>query len=81
MKVKIPRKGIKKAFWLFNHLKIGQFYHIKGLFYLGKNLVYLSGIKTFNPATGRVEFVIIASFNKQDQELIDYKDRWQIETL
>ncbi|RCW36785.1 IS4 family transposase [Marinilabilia salmonicolor] len=81
MKVKIPRKGIKRAFWLFNHLRTGQYYHIEGLVYLGKNLVYLSGIKTFNPATGKVEFVIIASFNKQDQALIDYKERWQIETM
>ena len=81
MKVKIPRKGTKRAFGLFNHLRTGQYYHIEGLVYLGKNLVYLSGIKTFNPATGKVEFVIIASFNKQDQALIDYKERWQIETM
>ncbi|WP_051536243.1 transposase [Marinilabilia salmonicolor] len=66
---------------MFNHLRTGQYYHIEGLVYLGKNLVYLSGIKTFNPATGKVEFVIIASLNKQDQALIDYKERWQIETM
>jgi hypothetical protein len=81
MKVKVPGKGIKKAFWLFNHLKTGQCQHIEGLVYLGCNLVYLSGIKTFNPVTGKIEFVIIASFNKQDQALINYKDRWQIETM
>ncbi|PRY95870.1 IS4 family transposase [Marinilabilia salmonicolor] len=82
MIVKVPGKGIKKTFWLFNHLRTGQYHHIEGLVYLGKNLVYLSGIKTFNPpATGRVDFVIIAAFNKQDQALIDYKERWQIETM
>ena len=53
----------------------------KGLVYLGANLVYLSGIKTFNPQTGKMEFVLIASFNQQDQALINYKERWQIETM
>ena len=67
MKVRVPGKGIKIAFWLFNHLKKGNYQHQKGLVNLGKNLVYLSGLKTFNPNTGEVEFVIIASFNKQDQ--------------
>jgi hypothetical protein len=41
--------------------------------YLGKNLVYPSGLKTFNPNTGKVD--------KQDQALINYKERWQIETM
>jgi transposase len=48
---------------------------------LGGNLVYLSAIKTIDKATGKIEFVIIASFNKQDQALINYKERWQIETM
>ena len=81
MKVRVPGKGIKTAFWLFNSLKTGNYQHHKGLVYLGKNLVYLSGLKTFNPNTGKVEFVIIASFNQQDQALINYKERWQIETM
>ena len=67
MKVRVLGKGIKIAFWLFNHLKKGNYQHQKGLVNLGKNLVYLSGLKTFNPNTGEVEFVIIESFNKQDQ--------------
>ena len=28
-----------------------------------------------------MEFVIITSFHKQDQTLVDYKERWQIETM
>lgn len=77
------RKGGKeiKAFWLFNNLKAGTFLHCKGLYYLGKNLVYLSGFKAFDSTTGKYEFTIIASYNKQDQSLINYKERWQIETM
>jgi hypothetical protein len=81
MKVRVVGKGIKKAFWLFNQLKTGSYMHYKGLVYLGDNLVYLSGIKTFNPQNGKIEFVLIASFNQQDQALINYKERWQIETM
>lgn len=81
MKVRVPGNGIKTAFWMFNHLKTGTYQHHGRLVYLGKNLVYLSGLKTFNPNTGKIEFVIIASFNRQDQALINYKERWQIETM
>lgn len=81
MKVRVADKRIKKAFWLFNQLKKGSYMHYKGLVYLGDNLVYLSGIKMFNPQTGKVEFVLIASFNQQDQAHINYKERWQIETM
>jgi hypothetical protein len=70
-----------KAAWLFNNLKPGTYKHYSKLYYLGKNLVYLSGCKVFDKASGKVEFVIIASFNQQDQALINYKERWQIETM
>ncbi|MCW3808131.1 IS4 family transposase [Plebeiibacterium marinum] len=70
-----------KAFWLFNNMKIGYYKHCDKLYYLGKNLVYLSGAKSFNKITGKVEFTIIASFNQYDQALINYKERWQIETM
>ena len=81
MKVRVPGKGEKKVFWLFNHLRVGEHMHYSGLVHLGGNLVYLSAIKSIDKATGRIEFVIIASFNKQDQALINYKERWQIETM
>ena len=70
-----------KAFWLFNNLKIGSFRHCSKMYYLGKNLVYLSGAKSFDKTTGKIEFTIIASFNQHDQALINYKERWQIETM
>lgn len=75
MKVRVAGKGIKKAFWLFNQLKTGSYMHYKGLVYLGDNLVYLSGINTFNLQTGKIEFVLIASFNQQDQALINYRSK------
>ena len=81
MKVSIPKKGKVKAFWLFNKLNINQPLHYKGLVYIDENLVYLSGMKTFDPKTNKYEYLIIASFNKQDHALIDYKERWQIETM
>ena len=79
----VKRKGQepKKVFWLFNNLKHGSYRHCEKIYYLGKNLVYLSGCKTVNAATGKVDYVIIASYSKQDQAMVFYKDRWQIETM
>jgi len=80
--MKLRRGGKEfKAFWLFNNLQVGSYRHCEGLYYLGKNLVYLSGVKTFNQVEGKYDFTIIASYNKQDQALINYKERWQIETM
>jgi hypothetical protein len=70
-----------KAFWLFNNIKTGSYKHCGKLYYIGQNLVYLSGSKSFNKETGKIEFTIIASFNQHDQALINYKERWQIETM
>ena len=81
MKVNIPGKGVKKAFWLFNHLKVNQSLNYDGLVYIGKNLVYLSGSKSFIKSENRNDTLIIASFNKQDQAFLNYKERWQIETM
>lgn len=81
MKVVVPSKGEKKACWLFNHLKVNQSHHYKGLVYIGDNLVYLSGVKTFVKSENKYDILIIASFNKQDQAIINYKQRWQIETM
>ena len=81
MLVKQKGQEPKKVFWLFNNLKHGSYRHCEKLYYLGKNLIYLSGCKTLNAATGKVDYVIIASYNKQDQAMVFYKDRWQIESM
>jgi len=81
MRVRKHGQESMKAFWLFRSLKCGTFLHCDKLYYLGKNLVYLSGCKTINAATGKIEYVIVASYNKQDQAMVFYNDRWQIETM
>ena len=75
------QKQIKiKAFWLFNNLKIGKFYHYLKIVELQGQRCYLSGSKT-NDRNGKMEFLIIVSFNKPEQAMTYYKQRWQIETL
>lgn len=69
-----------KAFWLFNNLKVGEFYHYPKIVDLHKQRCYLSGTKTID-RDGKMEFLIIVSFNKPEQAMEYYKQRWQIETL
>lgn len=74
-KVFIPRKhGELKAFWLFNTLKVNQFYYYPHIVGINGQLCYLSGSKLKNG-----EFLIIISFNKPEQANQYYKQRWQIE--
>jgi hypothetical protein len=68
------------AFWLFNNLKVGAFYHYPKIVELHGQKCYLSGKKTTD-RTGKIEFLIIVSFNKSEQSLMYYKQRWQIESL
>jgi hypothetical protein len=69
-----------KAFWLFENLKVGEFYHYPKIVELHGQKCYLSGSKTID-RTGKMEFLIIVSFNKPEQAMAYYKQRWQIETL
>ena len=68
------------AFWLFNNLKVGKFYHYPRIVEMHGQRCYLSGKKTID-RDGKMEFLIIVSFNKPDQSIEYYKKRWQIETL
>lgn len=69
-----------KVSWLFNHLKIGEFYHYPKIVKLHDQMCYLSATKTID-RDGKMEFLIIVSFNKAQQAMLYYKQRWQIETL
>ena len=69
-----------KAFWLFHNLKIGGFCHYPKIVGLHGQRCYLSGSKTVD-RDGKMEFLIIVSFNKPEQAMAYYKQRWQIETL
>lgn len=68
------------AYWLFNRLKLNEFYHHKKIIRLHGQDCYLSGSKTINK-DGKPEFIIIVSFNKAEIALDEYNKRWQIETL
>jgi hypothetical protein len=69
-----------KAFWLFSHLKMGEFNHYPKIVELHGQKCYLSGCKTLD-RTGKPEYLILVSFNQSEQALAYYKQRWQIETL
>jgi len=74
------KKAVIKAFWLFNNLKVGEFYHYPKIVELHGQKCYLTGCKTID-RNGKMEFLIIVSFNKPEQAMAYYKQRWQIETL
>lgn len=74
------RSTEKPVFFLFNKLKIGEFYHHPKIIRINDVLCYISGIKTVNK-NGKIDFLILISFNKPEEALEYYKQRWQIETL
>lgn len=66
--------------WLFHNLKIGEGRHYPKIVKLQGQPCYLSATKTINQEN-KVELMILVSFNKPEQALDYYKERWQIETL
>ena len=62
--------------WLLQGCKTGEGYYHPKMLYLDQGLVYVSGMKLKNN-----EYLIIVSYNKQQQSLLSYKQRWQIETM
>lgn len=79
--INIPQKGAIKAFRLFNHLKVNQAYQYPKIVCLAGQWIYLTGMKIFDKETGKVEFLIIASYKNDHDVLAHYKERWQIETM
>lgn len=76
-----PRSGKQvRVSWLFNSLKVGEasfFYHI---FYVKGQACYLSGSK-IKGHDGKHELQVIISFNKPENAVSSYRQRWQVETL
>ena len=68
-----------KAWHLFNNLKVGELRHYQRIVKMHGQLCYLSGTKTIKD--GRIEYLILVSFNRPDQALEYYGKRWQVETL
>ncbi len=67
------------AFHWFHHLKINQCCHYPKIVRMHGELCYLSGVKTVR--NGNIEYLIIVSYNKPEEALEYYRERWQIETL
>jgi hypothetical protein len=70
----------KPVFWLFNKLNVGEFYHHPKIVKIHNVLCYVSGMKTVG-RDGKLDFLILISFNKPEESLKYYWKRWQIETL
>lgn len=62
--------------WILQGCKLHEVYHHPKMLYLDSTLVYVSGIRIKNG-----EYLILVSYDKQQQALLNYKDRWQIETM
>lgn len=79
-KVYCPKKQKEITAWhLFNSLKVGQMKHYHRIMKIQEEYCYLSGIK--NIKDGKLDFCIVISFNKPEESLEKYRQRWQIETL
>lgn len=66
--------------WLFHDLKVGECRHYPKIVELHGQPCYLSATKTINQDK-TVELLVVVSFNKPEQAMDYYKERWQIETL
>jgi hypothetical protein len=80
MEVFTSQKGTVRAFWFFNSMGFNNPYFYPKIVRLKGCWVYLSGMKFINDQ-GKIEFLIVASYQKTGNALIYYKDRWQIETM
>lgn len=64
---------------LFHNLKVGELRHYPKIVKMLGEYCYLSGTKSIKE--GKVDYYIIVSFNKPDEDLECYSKRWQIESL
>jgi hypothetical protein len=75
-----PRRQRKiNASHFFNNLKMGEIRHHYKIVKINNQYCYVSAIKTSNEKG--VDFCIVISFNKPEESLSYYAQRWQIETL
>jgi hypothetical protein len=79
-KVFLPRKNTSiPVNWLFLGLKHGEIRHYPRIVIINKEYCYISATMTHN-RNNKPELLIIISFNKNEQSILNYKERWQIET-
>ena len=75
-----PHNGKRvKASWLFSDLKLNECRVNHRIVYLNNQLCYLSASKG-KDKDGKPDLQIVISFNKPEDALEVYKERWQIET-
>ena len=75
-----PHNGKRvRASWLFANLPLNSCRVNDRIVYVNNQLCYLSGSKVKNK-TGKPELQIVMSYNKPQDALEIYKERWQIET-
>lgn len=67
------------VWWLFNQVRLGQEYFYWKPFLLKGEYVYLAGARLKN-SQGKPELQILICYNKPENGVSTYKDRWQIET-
>lgn len=70
-----PNGEMMKMSWIAQSLPVNKVYHHPAIIFLGDSLVYVSIIRL------KGEYLIIASYQQQQQAVQYYKDRWQIETM
>ncbi len=76
-----PKSGRQvKASRIFNHLKIGEADFLHHIFYVKGQACYLSGSRV-KGHDGKPELQIIISFNKPEDAVETYRQRWQIDTM
>jgi len=79
-KIYCPKKQKEIMAWhLFNNLANGELRHYNKIVKLHGEFCYLSGIKSIKD--GKLDYCIVVSFNKPEEALKKYRERWQIETL
>lgn len=59
---------------------MGEFYHHPKIVKINGVECYVSGMKQYD-RTGKLDFLILVSFNKPEVSLEYYWKRWQIETV
>jgi Transposase DDE domain len=62
--------------WVLQGVKLKEAWHHPKLLYLDRVLVYVSGMKLEGG-----EYLLIVSYDQQQQALSAYRQRWQIETM
>jgi hypothetical protein len=79
-KIYCPKRQKEITAWhLFNNLANGELKHYKRILIMHGEYCYISGMKSIKD--GKVDYCIVVSFNKPEEALIKYRERWQIETL